>query len=77
MVIEHAVIKAAGRVMAVHRSWSRAKGANGEMTGNINDSSWFTCLCQPMDQGVGQQMLNRTYKDKNLCVKTNIYSFEK
>lgn len=41
LVIEHAMIKAAGRVMAVHRSWCRAKGANNKMTGNINESSWF------------------------------------
>lgn len=39
---------------------------------------FLVCLfCQPVDQGVGQQILNRTYKDKNLCEKTNIYSSEK
>lgn len=66
-MIEHAVIKAAGRVMAVHRSCSRAKGANGEMTGNIHDSSWFACLPA---YGPGSRAANvkqNIQRQKSLC----------
>lgn len=44
LVIKHEVIKATGRAVAMRRSWYRAKGANGEVAGNINDSLWFVCL---------------------------------
>lgn len=53
LTIKHEVIKATGRIVAVHKNWYRAKEANGEVTRNINDSSWFVCLCQPMDQEPG------------------------
>lgn len=49
-MIKHKVIKTTGRAVAVHRSGYRAKGENGEVTGNINDNSWLVCLCQPTDQ---------------------------
>lgn len=53
VTIKHEVIKTTGRVVAVHRNWYRAKEANGQVTRNTNDSSWFVCLCQPMDQELG------------------------
>lgn len=39
LVIKQEAIKATGRAVDVHRSCYRAKGANGEVTGNVNDSS--------------------------------------
>lgn len=67
-MIKHEVIKATGRVVAVPISWYRAKGANGEVTGSINDSSWFVCLCQPTDQKSGAANIKRPED-----TKTNIF----
>ena len=67
-MIKHEGIKTTGRVVAVHRSSYRAKGANGEVTGNINDGSWFVCLCQPMDQELGAANIKQSEH-----TKTNIF----
>ena len=50
--------------MAVDRSWYRV---HGEVTGNINDSYRFVCLCQPIDQKLRAANIKQTED-----IKTNI-----